>query len=171
MVVTTLSALGGLVGIGPSAMTPAARLDVIEETLGNAVQKLETVATNDNPNLVTYQGRGTTTGAATTTLHTHATATGQIYRVEFACLGICTGGAGCTAGDGTSRHGTALYKNVGGTLTEAGETVDTDIGTAALSATTCSCAPSGTDILVSATGAAVVNLTWHITLTIQNLGS
>lgn len=190
--IDTLSALGGKVGIGPSALTPAARLDVIEETLGAAVQKLQSVATNDDVTQNVYQSRVSTAGVTGTTLHNFTTASNVSYLVTVNVLARCTSGTACTASQSLGCTMTATFKNNGGTLAQIGSTsitaaaCDLTGATCTVQSTVANAACSPVALNVNTAGNCTANgdlcirltppsanltITWHDTMTIMNLGS
>jgi len=178
--VLSLSATGGKVGIGPSTVSPLARLHVIEETLGNAVEQLESVATNDNPTRRVFQGRVETTDATVTSLHTFTTATSNVYLISGTVVARCTAGANCTLGQGLGCTFSATVKNVGGTATLVGALTSTHC-TTDITGLTCTTActfavnaapcASAANVCIKVTGGAARTITWHDSLTIENVGS
>jgi hypothetical protein len=168
VLVNTMTALGGDVGVGPSALAPAARLDAIEETLGDAVQKLESVATNDNPVSITYQNRVETTNNTVTTLHNMTLTASTTYRIEAHVTARRTAGAAGAAEDSAGYIIIATYKSVGGTATLVGAvsalyTAEDQAGwNATLAAAVAGGCSANTDICVRVTGATNNTITWHL---------
>lgn len=177
---TAANSIRGDVSIGGATLSPLATVHVQQQTLGNEVFRLESIATNDDPNLRVFQQRAATTDTTTTKLHGFTTATDTSYDVDARVMGRCTGGAGCTAGQTIGCDIHATLKNVSGTVTVVGTNVslacNTDI-TGLVCATACSlvanaspCA-TATDFCVKVIGGATQNITWHSLLEVRNLAS
>jgi hypothetical protein len=167
----------GTVQVGADAAA-VARLHVTEPTVNNEVLRLESTATNDDPNLRVFQGRVATTTTGANSAFTFATASDTAYLVTARTLARCVSGAGCTAGQTLGCTIVSTIKNVGGTASVVGANValncQTDI-TGLVCATACTlvanAAPCNTasNFCVDVAGAANQNLTWHTTVEIQNL--
>lgn len=150
--------LEGSTGIGISV--PTAKLHVVQSSLGTAVAKFISTATNDDPESTIYQNRIPTTNATQTTLHTFATATNTSYSCYFRVVGRRTGGAGGTAGDWADYEVKASVNNIAGTVTvDAVTTTALWESQAGWDATV---TVSGTNFLLRVTGAASNNVTWHL---------
>lgn len=147
-------------GLGTSG--PLAILDVTNTgTLGNAVMRTASVATNDDPAEVVYQNRVATTDGTTTTLHTFAIPATTTVAIEVVIVARRTGGASGTAEDGARYKCLAVYKNVAGTATIIGVVNQTaDESQAAWDGTL---TVSAGNVLCRVTGAAANNITWHMT--------
>lgn len=178
----------GDVMIGSSTVVPSATLHVQEATAGNEVQRLESVATNDDPNQRVFQQRLQTTNATKTTLHNFTTASDRVYLVRASVVARCVSGAGCTAGQGAGCVLKATMKNVGGTVSriDTTSTVDyaasdiTAVGacttvdatsTVTLQAAVAGGCTANTDFCVRVTGGATHTITWHDTLEMQDVGT
>lgn len=137
-------------------------LTVTQSTLGNAVQTLVSVATNDDPTEILYQNRVATTDATQTTLHTFTVPSSTTYAIESTVVARRTGGASGTAEDGARYLISAVYKNVAGTATIIGAitTLLSDESQAGWDATFTT---SGATVLLRVTGAVSNNVTWHMT--------
>lgn len=138
-------------------------------TVDNAVLRLSSIATNDDPTIDTIQHRAATTDATVTTLATITTSADKTYQIHVRVLARRTGGTGGTADDGAAYECAATYTTKTSTLTEMAETCwyehedqagwDVDF------------APSGSNILVRVTGAVNNNITWHGTVETSSVGS
>lgn len=151
----------GAVGLGITGLTnPAAKLHMVQGTLGTAVTRLESTATTNNVIATLYQNKATTTDATVTTLHTFATTTDVQYTLRATVTAKRTGGASGTAGDGASYIVAVRAKNVGGTVT-IGTPVSllTDEDQVGWDVTF---SVSGTNVLVRVTGAASNNISWSL---------
>ncbi len=156
----TMRLRGNKLAVG-SDFTPSATVDILEGTLGNAVLKYSSTATNDAPGITIYQNRVTTTDATVTTLHSFTTATDTAYHFEAIVLARRTGGTGGTTGDMASYKIIATFKNIGGTVTQVGTT--TIVHSAEDQAGwDCVYDINGTAVRVRVTGALNNNLTWHL---------
>jgi hypothetical protein len=158
----------GHVGIGPGT-TPSAALHVAEQTLGNEVFRVESVATNDDPNYRVFQQRATTTDATQTTLQTITLAASMTYLIEARVIARRTGGAAGTAEDAAAYIVTGVFKNVAGVATLVGTlnvvfAEDQAAWDGTMDAT-------GADVRVRVTGAANNNVVWHVTTLLQNVGT
>lgn len=165
---TADSVHAGNVRIG-STTAPAASLDIIQGTLGNAIQILATTATNDDPNEITYQNKVTTTDATVTTIATIAIPSSTTVFIEAKVVARRTGGAAGTAEDGAAYMVDAVYKNVAGTATEIGET--SIFSAEDQAGWDCTITPSGANALVQVTGAASNNVSWLITYRTYSVSS
>ena len=149
---------GGDWGIGTA--TPAAKLDILQPTLGSAVQKLASTATNDDPSEIVYQNRVATTDATVTTLHTFTIPASTTVMIEARVVARRTGGSAGAAEDGMIARLTSGYKNVAGTATLLGNIDTAYLGTAGW---VIALTPSGGNVLLQVTGAVNVNISWHMT--------
>ncbi len=150
---------------------PAAIVDVIATTLGNALFRIQSTATNDDPIDTYYQNRVATTDATVTTLHTHTIpATTTVMLIAYV-VARRTGGTAGTAEDGAGYMIQATVKNVAGTATIIGAVnqicVQEDV--AAYNATIDVTAATAR---VRVTGVADTNITWHLSkLQVMSVGS
>lgn len=147
----------------------ASGLTILQATLGNVVQTLSSVATNDDPTELVYQNRVTTTDATVTTLHTFTVPASTTYAVEVIVVARRTGGSSGTAEDGARYKLSGVYKNVTGTATIIGVVtalVDEDQAgwDATLDAT-------GATVRVRVTGASNNNVVWHATARVYPVGT
>lgn len=154
------------VGIG---IIPAARFHVSQSTLGDETFKIESTATNDDPNYRIYQGRVATTDATVTTLHTIAITSSNTYLIEARVVARRTGGVSGTADDGAVYIRRAMVTTKAGTVTI--NTVQDGLTQEDQAAWDCTLDVSTTNIRVRVTGAASNNVTWHSTVIIQNLST
>lgn len=161
--------IGGL-KMGTSGAA-SALLHVAQQTVGNEVLRLESVATNDDPNLVTRQYRTATTDATVTTLATIALTASKTYHVEARVLARRTGGTAGTAEDAASYiiHGT--WKTVGGVTTLVGALSATHTAEDQVAWDATIDSDGAGNIRVRVTGAANNNITWHATVLLQDVGS
>lgn len=157
-------------GLGTIGTTAAARWHVIENTLGDPVQILQSTATNDDPKETVYQGRAATTNNTVTTLLTLTVPASTTYMVEAMVVARRTGGSSGTAEDGAGYVVRATVKNVAGTATLIGAvsatyTAEDQAGWDATLDVT------GTTVRVRVTGATNNNITWHCTARVWPVGS
>lgn len=150
----------GLV-VGNSA-SPQAKLHGLQATLGNAVERLESTATNDNPTETVYQNRVATTDATVTTLHTFTVPASTTYAIEARVIARRTGGAAGTAEDGAYYIINGVYKNVAGTATIIGAVVQTVVGES-VAGYDATFDVTGATVRCRVTGVLNTNITWHMT--------
>lgn len=159
----------GRFGIGLTSL--GARLDVTEATLGNAVSRIQSTASNDDPNILKYQNRVATTDATVTTLHSVSTTSNNSYLVEAKVLARRTGGSSGTASDTAGYKIIGVFKNNAGTLTQVGATT-VEFTAEDQAGWNCVFDTSGTTIRVRVTGATNNNITWHLSeLDVNNLST
>ncbi len=149
----------GNVGFGIAA--PLAATHALQPTLGSAVQRLQTTATNDDPSEIVYQNRVATTDATVTTLHTFTVPASTTYTIEAHVEARRTGGSAGTAEDGAGYGIVATFKNVAGTATQIGATTAlyTHEDQAAWD---CVFDVTGATARVRVTGATNNNVAWHL---------
>lgn len=147
--------------VGRQPTSPLALLHVSHHTLGNAVFRIESVATNDDPACVVYQNRLTTTDATVTTIHTVAIPTTTTIGLIAHVVARRTGGAAGTAEDGAFYIRAATFKNVAGTATQIGATtaLHTNEDQAGWDLTF---AVAAGNALIQVTGAVDNNIVWHL---------
>lgn len=148
----------------------SAKIQAREGTLGQEVLRLESTATNDDPNYFVKQGRAATTNATVTTLLTIAISASNTYFIEARVVARRTGGAGGTAEDGAAYVVRAAYTTIAGVVT-AISTVDAEFTRENQAGWDATLTISGTDVLVRVTGAAQNSVTWHCTAIVSNVGS
>jgi hypothetical protein len=168
MVLGSTGANAVSVVIGGTAAS--ARFHTIEATAGNEVCRLETIATNDDPNYRVFQNRVATTDATQTTLQTIAITASMTYRIKAYVTARRTGGSAGTAEDAAGYEIEATYKTVGGVVTLVGAvaalyTAEDQAGWDATFDI------NGTNVRVRVTGATNNNVTWHSTTILSNLGT
>lgn len=146
------------------------RLQVSESTAGNEVLRIESQATNDDPNYVLRQYRAATTDATQTTLGTITLTASKTYLVEARVVARRTGGASGTAEDSASYVVRGLYKTVAGAATLVGS-LSSDFSVEDQAGWDATLDTSGTDVRVRVTGAASNNVTWHATVMLQDAGT
>lgn len=151
--------------------TAAALIHATQASLGSEVLRLESVATNDDPNFIYMQGRAATTDATETTLQSVTLDDNTVYTFWSHIVARQTGGTAGTTGNG------ALYVRVFAAKRVSAGTA-TAIGTVGVIRTNEDDAGwnvnldvSGNDVRVRVTGAADQNITWHGTLIIQKVSS
>lgn len=135
--------------------------EILQNTLGSKAFRVESDATNDDPNVTWQQNRVATTDATVTTLHTYAIPASTTVKVHVEIVARRTGGASGTAEDGAAYIIEGCYKNVAGTATIIGAlatpfTAESQAGWDATITVTAG------NILVRVTGAAANNITWHL---------
>lgn len=155
--------------VGINVASPTAPLDVLQGTLGNAVQVLSSTASNDDANEITYQNKVTTTDATTTTIATVAIPASTTVFIEVKVVARRTGGSAGTAEDGAAYMVDAAYKNVAGTATEIGESsifsAEDQAGWGV------SVTPSSGNALIQVTGAVNNNISWIATYRTYSVSS
>lgn len=138
-----------------------AKVHILQPTLGDVVQRLESTATNDNPTEDTRQNRVATTDATVTTLHTITIASAKSYLIRAHVVARRTGGASGTANDTAGYGRVATVKDVSGTATLVGAvaslyTMEDQVGWDVTIDVT------GATARVRVTGASGNNITWHL---------
>lgn len=149
------------VAIGNQNQSPQARLDVTEPTLGQAVKKESTVATNDDPCILTYQNRLATTNNTQTTLHTFAIPTNKTVSLDCWVIARRTGWSAGANGDSACYRLIGTYKNIGGVVTMVGTLVSV-FSHEDQAWWDCTMTISGANVLLRVTGATNNNITWHL---------
>lgn len=141
------------------------QLTVQQQTVGNEVLRLESVATNDNPHESVFQARSVTTDATPVTAHTVATVSDTTYQIE-------TYGVARRTDSGSESGGymsIITLRNNSGTVTQVGSLtvvhdVDDFVGGLSFGVT-------GTDILVQVVGEAAKTILWHTTIRVRSLST
>jgi hypothetical protein len=164
----TLAVTGTKVGVATGA--PSARLHVVERTIGNEAQRIESEATNDDVRESVYQNRVATTDATVTTLHTVAIPASTTLMIEALVTARRTGGSAGTAEDGASYKRIATYKNAAGTATIIGA-ISTPHTAESQAGWDCTLTASGANVLLRVTGATNNNVSWHATVRVWQVGS
>ena len=147
----------GAIGVG--TISPVGKLHVVQEILGNEVQRLESVATNDDPSERVFQNRVQTTTAVATTLHSFVIPTNTVMQIKTWVVARRT--VGVTVGDGAGYEILATYRNVAGVVTLIGaitRTIDEDQAT-----WNATYAISAQSVLLQVTGVAASTIVWHNT--------
>lgn len=161
-----LDASADRIGIGTN--TPAARLHVLAVAAAEGL-RVETPATNDDPNYYTRQARVATTDATQTTLDTFTITASKTYLIEARVLARRTGGAAGTADDGAAYIRRAMVTTKAGTVTinavQDGLTQEDQAGW------DCTLDVNAATVRVRVTGAADNNVVWHSTTTLQDVGT
>lgn len=137
-------------------------LTVNQSTVGSAVEKLVSVATNDDVTEAVYQGRVTTTDASGTTVNSVPIVAGTTTIIITTIVARRTGGSAGAADDGAGYHFMSVFKNVGGTVTQIGSTTimgsaESQAGWNATHGTTTN------GVTVRVFGAVNNNVVWHAT--------
>lgn len=168
------SAFADNVMIGAAATAPSAKLEVRQASLGTAVVKRSSTATNDDPSLTEQHGRVTTTNNTTTTLTgcTQTLTADKAYRVKAKVVARRTGGSAGSANDVGAWEFEGVFVNTAGTAAQQGATAalfgDGNLATAGMTATfDCNSA----DVRVRVTGATNYNVTWHGILEFSEVGT
>lgn len=141
--------------------SPAAKLDVLQPTLGSIVQRLQSTATNDDPLEDVVQNRVATTDATVTTLHAYTIPASTKVVLEAHVTASRTGGSGGTAEDGAGYGIVATFKNVAGTATQIGTTTPL-YSHESVAGYDCVFDVTGATARVRVTGVASTNITWHL---------
>lgn len=146
------------------------QLTLQQQTLGNEVLRLESIATNDDPRESVFQQRVATTDATVTTLHAITIPASTTVFVEARVVARRTGGYTGAAEDGATYILRASVKNMAGTATLIGAAEQTFVredqgGWDAIIDVTAATAR------VRITGAVDNNITWHSTLRTWQIGS
>lgn len=138
----------------------------IKQSSSGTVLKEETETDGANPVRVTKQGRVATTDATETAIVTVPTATNSITYIKATVVARVTGGAGGFANQGAAFEVHGAFDNVAGTVNELATQAiteialtDTNTGSYAIDMDV-----SGTNVLVTVTGGATDNVTWHATV-------
>jgi len=150
------------------------RLNAYQPTLGNEVLRIESTATNDDPVVTTRQGRVTTTNNTQTTLMSIALTASKTTWIDARVIGRRTGGAAGNPEDGIAWNVHGAYKMVGGVATALAAGTPTNMFTTADSLLyNVTLQPSGADanVNVRVTGDTNVNMTWHATCWISEVGT
>jgi hypothetical protein len=138
-----------------------------QSTLGSEVLRLQSTATNDDPEFVIKQSRVVTTTDTPTTLFTLAVPTDKVVSVLARVVGRQTE-AGAGLGYGISILCYGFVKNISGTVTSSMSQIVpiSDIGGAAVTFVV-----SGTDVLFKVTGYLNTDIVWHGNFEIQSIGT
>jgi hypothetical protein len=158
----------GLIGFGNAA--PSARIHITEATVGNEIFRLESTATNDDPNYKIFQGRVATTDGTPTTINTIAIPASTTVMIEARVVARRTGGTAGSAEDGAGYVVRGCYKNSAGSATIIGS-VNADFTAESQSTWAATFNTSSGNVLLQVTGAANNNVTWHSTVIVQSLSS
>lgn len=156
--------------IGDQTLANSTQAHIVQPTVGNDVLQLISTATNDDPVERVLQGRAATTDATVTTLATIAIPASTTVHIEAHVIARRTGGTLGTADDGAGYILDGTYKTAAGTVTLIGALAlpytaeDQVLWDATLTI-------SGTNVLVSVTGATSNNITWHCTARIWPVGT
>jgi hypothetical protein len=143
--------------------SPQCMFHATQQTLGNEVIRIDSVATNDDPMERMFQNRAATTDATVTTLHTFATASNTSYLITAHVIARRTGGASGAASDSASYMMAWGVKNAAGTVTAIGGAAVTNLHTAEDQAGwDATLDIDTTNVRVRVTGAASNNITWHL---------
>ncbi len=151
----------GYSGFGNTS--PAAQLDVLQATLGSAVQQLASTATNSDPTEIVYQNRVATTDATVTTLHTFTIPASTTYMIVANVVARRTGGSAGTAEDGAGYIVMGVFKNVAGVATSIGSAILGNAAQESQGAWDASFDVTGATARMRVTGAVNNNVVWHMT--------
>ena len=143
---------------------------ISQPTIGNEVLRLESVATNDDPNWITIQARVATINATKTTLWSETPADDKISTYECHVIARQTAGTAGTVGQGAAYARYYTIRRISGTTTLIGTTSnpkghESDVNW------DCIFELSGTDVLLRVTGVADETITWHATIYKQTVGT
>lgn len=147
-----------------------AKLAVRAAAVGDVVQTLESVATNDDPIEQTIQNRLTTTNDVFTTIATIAIPASTTVAITTRVIGRRTGGSSGTAEDGAFFKRTATFKNVGGTATQIQSTAS-EVTQKDQTSFNFQFAISSGNVLLQVKGNTNNNLTWHTTTRVYKVSS
>jgi hypothetical protein len=147
-----------------------AQLTVSQVTLGNAVQTLRSVATNDDPTETVTQQRVATTNATVTTLQSITIPASTTVQIHARVTARRTGGTAGTAEDGAGYTIIGTFKNVAAAAVQIGATtaVSTHESQAAWD---CAFDVTAATARIRVTGAADNNVTWHTVTRTYPVGS
>ncbi|GMU54434.1 MAG: hypothetical protein AMXMBFR33_35800 [Candidatus Xenobia bacterium] len=161
----------GSSAVNDAIKTNGGRVYFLASATDTEILRVESTATNSDPNLYVRQYRGTTTDATVITLATIALTASRTYHVEARVLARRTSGTAGTAEDAASYVLHSTWQTIGGvtTLVGAVTVVHTGESQAGWAATMDS--DGGGNIRVRVTGAANNNITWHATVLLQDVGS
>ncbi len=159
-----LNPSGGNVGVGTSA--PGATFHTQAASAGE-IARLDTVATNDDPNYRIFQARGTTADATQTAIQTFTLNDNSVYMIESRIVARNTtdgnAGAAYVIRGSYSRSG-------GGAATIIGA-VSSAFSAESNAAWDATFTTNSNDVRVSVTGEAAKDITWHVTSIVQNLSN
>lgn len=161
-------ATGASVIIGTG--TAAAKLHVIQPTLGSVVQRLQSTATNDDPTEDVIQGRVATADATVTTVATITIPASTTVFITATVVARRTGGVAGTAEDGAAFIDMAAVTNIAGTATLIGSVFDI-FDRSNQASWDCTIDVTGATARVRVTGATNNNVTWHATVFVYPVGS
>ncbi len=166
-----LEAQAGSSAVNEAIKTNGGRVYFLASATDTEILRVESIATNSDPNLYVRQYRGTTTDATVTTLATIALSASRTYHVEARVLGRRTGGTAGTAEDAASYilHGT--WQTVGGVTTLVGAVTVVHVGESQAGWDATLDSDGAGNIRVRVTGASNNNITWHATVLLQDVGS
>lgn len=118
---------------------------------------------------ISFKEKTLTTDATVTALQRIAVPNNQSVYIEAIVIARRTGGSAGTAGDTAFYKRCGCFKNIAGTLSQVGSTVaDTGEDQAGWD---CSFASSGTNIVLTATGAINNNITWESSVSFYEVGA
>lgn len=137
---------------------------------GNTVQTLATATAGDDPTEITRQYRVATTDATPTAIATIPIPTSVSTQFECKVTARRTSGAAGAVEDSAGYLLQALYKNNAGTAAEVAAETLAVIGEDQ-AAWTIAIAPSTSNAVISVTGAANNDVTWHATCKSYGVGS
>ena len=147
---------------------------ISQPTIGNEVLRLESVATNDDPNWITLQARVATTDVTATVLWTETPADDKISLYEARVIARQTAGAAGTVGQGAAYIRFYPVRRISGTTTAIAISIPTfgidmiaeDDGT-----WDCSFSLNGNVVELKVTGKTDETITWHATIYKQTVGT
>lgn len=162
--------------LGDAYSQDAARLAVREGTIGSEVFRLTSIATNDDPQVSTYQQRTTTSGNTKAYLWTLTTSSDTAYQIKASVLGHCTAGSNCTADQSAGYELVATIINDAGTASVLGtmSTVHSAESASQFNATidagSVDCGGAAV-VCVEVTGFTNYDITWHGTVEVAPVQS
>ncbi len=165
--------IGGDVLLYRSAANVLTILDtaiIQQPILGTEVQRLETVATNDDPRESVYQHRAATTDASDTRVLTIPIAADTTYMITVYVTARRTGGAAGTADDGAGYIISGVYTTKAGVVTLMGA-VDATLTREDQAAWVSTLVINGANVQVQVIGVVNNNITWHVTARVWQVGS
>lgn len=174
-----VSRIAGDTIIGSTSATPSATLHVTEDTVGREALRIESVATNSDPNYKIFFSRATAAASSTTNIDFPlATAAptdkpcpdDSVCLVEARTVCHCTSGSSCTTEMGGGNISSVVAKSDAGTISIQGAVstqMATQIGSSSLTSITLSL--SGNNARVAVVVPANFNHTCHVTWQISSV--
>ena len=166
---TTIAGTVVRLGESGATITNTGTTVMSQPTVGTVVHETISTATNSDPRSRNRQARTTTTGITPVTLHTFSLADAGTYCIEVRVLArATTSGVGVAVGDAAAYKLFAVFRNVGGTVTQVGTTDKVAKEDTSMAGADAAFAISGTNVTLDVTGitdtfAQDEDVAWHMT--------